>query len=156
MTKEEALNKENILKRLYKLTKIDPVTNCHLFTGFIKKEGHAILNFRYDKVRKGIHISRLSAYIYLGLDLEDNKLWALHKLECLNKHCWNPEHIYIGTRNNNEKDKVLAGTHHETKKIKCTKGHLYSKENTKIYNGKRRCIECYKIKRHNRYIEESN
>ena len=50
-------------------------------------------------------IHRMSAHVYLGLDLDDPKQLALHKNECHNRACWNPEHLYIGNHVKNVKDR---------------------------------------------------
>lgn len=53
---------------------------------------------------KSINASRVSAHVFLGLDLDDRKLQANHKPCCPHQDCWNPEHLYIGTQMENVKD----------------------------------------------------
>jgi hypothetical protein len=53
-------------------------------------------------------VHRISAHIYLGLDL-DSELNVNHKCEF--KHCWNPDCLYVGTQTENVADSVKSGTH---------------------------------------------
>src|SRR6266496_4585146 len=55
-------------------------------------------------------VSRLSASIYLGFDL-NSKLNINHKLECKFADCWNPDHLYAGTQADNNRDTVRSGNH---------------------------------------------
>jgi hypothetical protein len=55
-------------------------------------------------------IHRLSAFIHFGFEL-DSKMQINHKIECNIAHCWNPEHIYIGTQTDNVHDSILKGTY---------------------------------------------
>ncbi len=50
---------------------------------------------------------RVSYKIFIG-PIPDG-LWVLHK--CDNPPCINPEHLFVGTRNDNETDKVKKGRH---------------------------------------------
>lgn len=85
----------------------------------------------------GVH--RLSAYIFLGLDLDDKEQQANHKRECTSKACWNPEHLYVGTQKDNIKDSVDWRTHRNSKKTHCSMGHLLTKSTTP---GQRVCKIC--------------
>lgn len=70
-------------------------------------------------------------------------VWALHARvmppahlfvchTCNNAKCCNPAHLYLGTRSDNVRDSVLAGTHKWASKQQCPKGHDYSEENTYV------------------------
>lgn len=63
-----------------------------------KGRGHVTID------HQNIEVHRLSAYVYLDLDIDDPKQIACHKTNCLRKDCWNPEHLYIGTKESNMKD----------------------------------------------------
>jgi len=103
--------------------------------------------YAMTRYKDGIfNVSRLSAYLYLGLDLEDKKLHGLHKAECPNKNCWNPDHIYIGTHKDNMRDVVEEGYHHQQIKTHCDSGHKFTDSNTYIRpNGNRTCRECNRL-----------
>lgn len=53
-------------------------------------------------LNRDIGLHRLSASFYLDLDLNNTKLQANHK--CPNRNCWNPDHIYVGTHQDNMND----------------------------------------------------
>ena len=60
---------------------------------------------------KRAHISahRLSWEVYNGLIPEDKLV--LHKNECNTKHCINPEHLYLGTYQDNANDRMALGAY---------------------------------------------
>lgn len=95
----------SIIDRLNEKTVIDD-NGCWIWTG--GNDGH----HGYGKIRfngKKERINRVSACLFLGLDLNDNTVQALHKQICPNKKCWNPDHLYIGTRKDNAKDALELG-----------------------------------------------
>ena len=115
------------------------VNDCWRWVGTINSYGYGTLGYNGTTHR----VNRLSAHVFLGFDL-NTKLPICHKpLICKYKDCFNPDHLYVGTNSLNERDKVIAGTHHETRKTHCPQGHEYSKENTlvDVYRT-RRCRTC--------------
>lgn len=115
---------------------------CWLWREKSKKRGYGKLTYNY----KTIDVHRAAAHVWLGLDL-DSPLLALHK--CPNKHCFNPEHLYIGNQSRNILDAVSAGTHSKSRNKHCTKGHPFDDVNTMWYTSKegwhiRFCRECNK------------
>lgn len=93
----------SIIDRLNEKTVKDKLTECWIFIG--GNDGH----HGYGKIRfngKKERVNRVSACLFLRLDLNDITLQALHKKECLSKKCWNPKHLYIGTRRDNARDAI--------------------------------------------------
>lgn len=84
-------------------------------------------------------VPRLSLYIFKDKDLEDTSWHALHKIECSKPNCWNPDHLYAGTHDDNMKDKLIAaGT---VNNFNC--GHPRTKENSyHRTSGRRQWISC--------------
>lgn len=122
---------------------IDPITGCKLFTGSISDTGYGSLAIN----GKPHNIHRVAAFVYLGLDLEDKTQFALHKENCPNKHCFNHEHLYIGTATDNQQDRIRQGRHNNINKTHCPKGHEYNEENTYISKqGTRKCRECNRLR----------
>lgn len=79
---------------------------CWLYTGGNDgRKGYGKIRFLGKKVA----VHRVSCHLFHKLDLNDKSLRALHKLECLNKNCWNPEHLYIGTDKDNGRDMIDSG-----------------------------------------------
>lgn len=111
--------------------------SCLIWPGAQNDKGYGCL---HDAVRK-ITISphRLSASLFLGLDLEDSNSFACHRQECVNKLCFNPDHLYIGTHKENQEDRAALITH-------CKQGHEFTESNTYIALNskypKRQCRRC--------------
>jgi hypothetical protein len=138
------LGRSQVEKRLKDNTIIDPNTGCYLWVGYMVENGYGQTSLNYHCYK----VHRLSAHIFLGLDLSSN-LFVLHKTSCPNKNCWNPEHLYIGTQSDNMKDRVELGNHpkgfkNHLRELKthCPSGHEYTPENTYTYLGSRTCRIC--------------
>ncbi len=121
--------------------------DCLIFTGGLDKDGYGQTYFQ----GRGYLCHRLSAIFFLELDINDKSLRALHKIECTDKACWTPEHLYIGTHQDNMNDMVIMGsnkyTHsgnQHTNQTHCKRGHEFTEENTRYTEKGRKCIQCEK------------
>jgi hypothetical protein len=66
---------------------------------------------------------------------------VLHR--CDNPPCFNPDHLFAGSRDDNMADMVEKGRHGNLRKTACPKGHPYDADNTYVNpTGGRRCREC--------------
>lgn len=66
---------------------------------------------------------------------------------CNRPTCQRKSHLEAVTRVEN----ILRGDgngHHQTVKTHCSKGHPYTEGNFRIYDGKRRCLVCDKLRKH--------
>jgi HNH endonuclease len=62
---------------------------------------------------------------------------------CDNPPCCNPEHLFLGTSLDNNRDRDAKGRNGQRNKTRCPQGHLYDKANTHIPpNGYRHCRAC--------------
>jgi hypothetical protein len=118
---------------------------CWLWCGAIAPTGHGRVTFKGKKHQA----HRVAKHLYEGFNLDSENL-ICHKLECPNKHCINPNHTYEGDYSDNNNDTVLAGNNIEASKTYCSRGHEYTKENTRLYlskqgSWKRKCKLCVKI-----------
>jgi hypothetical protein len=135
------MDKQEILKRIEKRTTVNKETDCWLYES-VDSSGYGEIKLSKDH-REKTH--RLSAWIFLGLDL-DGKLQANHQIFCKNRNCWNPNHLYVGTQEENYIDEYLSGSRTPVgMKIQCINGHEYTEENT-AYNkkGVKYCRTCHR------------
>lgn len=89
----------SVRQRLLTNRRIDPITNCWLWTGHVDKRGRAVIGIKYRTVK----VSRAAYEEFVG----PIKNQVNHKRECPNKHCFNPEHLYDGTQSDNRVDEVM-------------------------------------------------
>lgn len=146
------MNKNELEQKLISLKQIHPITGCWRFLGYINPQtdyGHT----NYNGVSQPVH--RLSAYLYLELDLDDTNQFACHRNEiCYYKDCWNPDHLYIGDRSSNTLDIVKQGNHNNARKTHCPQGHLLVGEN--IYLTPKGSRECWVCKRERARVYAAN
>jgi len=79
---------------------------CMVWNGTKKNGGYAIISLGNGQATKATRI----VMSLMGYDMTDKKKYACHK--CDNKSCINPDHLFIGTSSDNQKDhwaKVKAG-----------------------------------------------
>lgn len=116
-------------------------SGCWLWTGSVNEKGYGY--FRLNNRTELVHRASYSFFKNIPM----NELgFVLHKVECNNHNCFNPDHLYVGTHIQNMHDKKITGTHHNSLKKYCPSGHEYSRENTRIYRGYRYCKECARIR----------
>ena len=120
-----------------------------LWLGYIQPSGYG--SFQIGRTTYYAH--RTSAHLYLGLDLKDSDQQACHKRECLMRHCFNPDHLYVGDAASNIEDMMEMGRHVSWNRdwTHCKHGHEFTSENTYTWTGKagysrRDCRECNRIK----------
>ena len=148
-------NSENILEELVRLLEEIKIIKKNGCWGLEIGDGISITYYGYIRIKKlgeDILAHRLSAFIYLKLDLNDKEQLALHKNTCHNRRCWNPDHLYIGNRFDNARDKKELGLHKSIGQkmaearidiTHCRKGHKYS---IRKDNGYKICAECNRIR----------
>jgi HNH endonuclease len=78
----------------------EPNTGCFNWTGFVDPDGYG--RFKWNK--KSLHAQRAAWMIYMG-DPKDKHV--LHK--CDNPSCVNPEHLFLGSHQDNMADKSAKG-----------------------------------------------
>ena len=86
----------------------EPNSGCWIWVGTLKRDYNRNQNALYGRMRKeGVYYSshRLSYETYKG-DIPDKKC-VLHK--CDNTLCVNPDHLWLGTHDDNMQDKKLKG-----------------------------------------------
>lgn len=113
---------------------------------------------------KTIKAHRLSYSIHTG-PIRDG-LHVLHT--CDNRECCNPNHLWLGTNEQNTADKVaknrqargdvlrMSGGKFQRAKTACIRGHVFSPENTRLNMGKRVCRTCERLRWHRRKNDPIN
>jgi hypothetical protein len=132
---------ELFLSKLY----INHLSGCIEWLG-IKKKGYGYL--------KGIRAHRYAWQFYCG-DIPE-KMCVCHK--CDNPSCVNPDHLFLGTHDENMADKVKKFRSPNTKRRRCKNGHPFIGKNIMTINRsdgrvERICKPCrYKYKRQHEAI----
>lgn len=134
------MDRQAVEKKLLSHRKISE-SGCWLWTGFVENSGYGRTEVK--GVKDLVH--RFSARLYLDYS-PSSGLLVLHKIECKNKHCFNPAHLYLGTDRDNIIDKSICSTH-------CPQGHRKTKSNIAVWKSKngityKFCIQCRHLKEH--------
>lgn len=129
--------------------KVNKTDTCWLWTGALDSFGYGRI-FKPGRKQSYVTAHRYSAMLHFGMF--DRRLLALH--HCDNPSCVNPDHLYVGTSLDNNRDMVSRGRNANLLKTTCKHGHVFDERNTKIRtDGSRRCRKCDAI-RHQRKREK--
>lgn len=126
---------DTYLKRFYSKITETP-KGCWEWQGFRNSQGYGA-----GKHKKETLAHRISFILHHGPLLEG--MCVLHR--CDNPPCVNPDHLFIGDRNINNKDRAAKGrtVNRNRGKTHCYKGHPFDENNTSIRpNGSRKCRKC--------------
>lgn len=114
--------------------------DCWIWKGGRNDRGYGHIFVDY-KVRMATHVSWEFAN---GKDFPKG-MCACHS--CDTPACVNPNHLWVGTNGDNNRDCVAKGRNHYTKKTHCPQGHPYSGKNLVIRSdGYRECAECRRLR----------
>lgn len=119
-------------------SKVRKTESCWIWDGSLFHDGYGL--FKYSGKNKRAH--RVAWFLENG-EIPAN-LFVCHT--CDNLRCVRPDHLFIGSVSDNKRDCVNKKRDAQSKKTHCPKGHEYSQENTRIYNGCRICGICVKAK----------
>lgn len=96
-----------IWNRLLKARVITP-TGCWEWPKYRDKQGYGRISVLIEGKRKCIGVHRLVAHLEHGMDLsQPRKIYACH--ECDNPPCFNPDHVFVGTAQQNSDDAKAKG-----------------------------------------------
>lgn len=102
------------------------------------KYGYDMFEIKLDGKWKSKQAHRIAWLIFRGA-IPDG-LSVLHT--CDNPPCVNPDHLYLGTHQDNMKDRATRKTHPLSKRTHCNQGHSFSGNNLYIGLEGRRCRRC--------------
>ena len=119
--------------------KWEPVTEsgCWIWTGTVCGEN----DYGQFFIDKHVRAHRASWMLHKG-EIPDGML-VLHK--CDIPQCVNPDHLFLGTQQDNIIDMTAKGRHHYQKRTHCKNGHEFTDENTRLAKNRgnaRVCIKC--------------
>lgn len=113
--------------RLEDHKKVNPKTGCWLWTGAMSTGGYGRIMLTRPE-RRLCNVHRISYEIFVGNIPEGLDIDHL----CRNRACFNPKHLEPVTRSENcsRGDSGKARGEQQRSRKKCSKGHLFSPENT--------------------------
>lgn len=148
--------REPLVERFW--SKVSKTEECWEWTGGKSGRGVGHGYFfleRQDGKQIFIYAHRFSALLAFG-DFEQS-LCVLHK--CDNTICVNPDHLWLGTHQDNMRDMLNKGRHvpgKRTPTTHCPAGHEYSSENTHVWRSEKtgrsskKCRTCDRIRHRKR------
>jgi len=75
---------------------------------------------------------------------------------CDNRKCINPDHLWLGTQSDNQKEASIKKRFFNQRKDACPNGHKYDEQNTRITKGNwRSCRKCDMLRMRKKREEES-
>lgn len=136
----DAVYNQRWLERVKRSVIVSP-TGCWLWTKFINPTwGYAFTAYRNRQV--GVH--RKVYEVTRGMALVREQ-YVCHS--CDVRHCVNPDHLWLGSNSENQKDSGRKLRHYESRRLYCEHGHEFTPENTYLRKSKsggvaRQCREC--------------
>lgn len=142
---------EHPKERFFRKVEMIPFHTCWEWTA--GKDGFGYGMFTFNKRSRRAHI--------LSWEWHNNKsasgLFVCHK--CDNPGCVNPDHLFLGTIQDNNLDSHKKGRSHAARlkaRTHCQHGHEFTKENTYITRTGRMCVTCVKANGRKRYLKWRN
>lgn len=111
----------------------EPMSGCWLWMGHVNPYGL----FQIDGVRVGAHVA--SYYLLKDGPIEYG---MVVRHTCDTPSCVNPDHLELGTYEQNNQDRDRRGRNYQASKTKCLNGHEFTEKNTRHYKGQRWCRRC--------------
>ncbi len=117
----------------------------HILKATIDGRGYRMVDLFVDGIRTKKKVHVLVAETFIGERPEGYETRHLDG-NCLNNAVSN---LTYGTKSDNMMDAVKHGTHNETKKTHCKRGHEFTPDNTRIEKTakSRRCLTCERNRR---------
>lgn len=124
--------KEQVLAILADRT--DRTGECWLWT-----RGATAAGYGHFKI-SGIYLYAHRASYEARVGLIPDGLFVLHS--CDTPACVNPDHLRVGTAQENVQDRIDRGRDAQLRKTHCPQGHPYDETNTARRDGRRYCKKC--------------
>ena len=135
------MNSERFLRQIDREGPVhaDIGTACWVWTGYLSDKGYGRYGARYAH--------RIMWEMFRGpLPTEGRMYDSVVMHLCDNTRCVNPDHLALGTQQQNMADSAAKGRHNRwnSEKTHCPHGHTYPEDNTYLSDGNRKCRTCVK------------
>jgi HNH endonuclease len=135
------------LRRFERFVSPEPNSGCWLFTGTGTQDGYCYFNYG-GSLPKGVMLGAHRFAFSVWREPIPDGMHVLHR--CDVRCCVNPDHLFLGTAEDNMRDMVSKGRHRLTNrplanslKSSCRHGHPLSGDNLWIRkDGSRICKAC--------------
>ena len=117
---------------------VNKTDTCWLWTGLICPYGYGRFFCHSINSRNAIKAHRF-AFTVFRRELSSTEC-VLHR--CDVRECVNPEHLFTGTRSDNNRDMFAKRRAWQAQATHCASGHEYTPENTDSRDGRRYCRQC--------------
>lgn len=129
---------KQLYDRLVGRTRVDAVTGCWLWTGYVRPSKWPQNRYGMTSIR-GRSICTHRAMVIALYGPQPQHICACHR--CDVPLCINPEHLFLGTMGDNIRDSRSKNRHHEAKKDHCDRGHPLFGANVRIQTQKNNGIQ---------------
>lgn len=145
---EKRRDKKRIFEKFNERYTCDELTDCWNWDRNINQDGYGI--FVSVAFPNETLAHRISFILHTIVPLLGD-ICVLHK--CDNRKCVNPDHLFLGNKDINNKDRASKGRSKSfnSDKTHCKRGHLFDQDNTYFRrNGGRMCRKCACLYQKNR------
>lgn len=119
--------------------RVNKTASCWIWNGCKGKDGYGAITYRQKYMS-----AHRAAYIVANGLIPDGMFVCHH---CDNKLCVRPDHLFVGTPQDNVLDCVKKGRHSKQKNKTCPRGHSFSGRNLRYTKlGHRICVTCHLAK----------
>jgi hypothetical protein len=144
--------RKELIDRFFEKVEFIPFHVCHEWNAYKNEHGYGVIGFATKRTMLAHRLSWILSFGEIPAGL-----CVCHK--CDNPGCVRPEHLFLGTQQENVRDMVRKGRNsragatkgrpvglarYNAERTHCYKGHEYTEENTYRHSGDRKCRTCHR------------